>query len=71
MKVLAVDTSTMISTCAVLDDEKILGEYSLNQEITHSENLVPMIKEMLDNLELSISDINLYGVATGPGSLQP
>lgn len=68
MKVLAVDTSTMISTCAVLDDEKILGEYSLNQEITHSENLVPMIKEMLDNLELSISDINLYGVATGPGS---
>lgn len=68
MKVLSVDTSTMISTCAVLDDEKILGEYSLNQEITHSENLVPMIKEMLDNLDLKVSDIDLYGVATGPGS---
>lgn len=68
MKVLAVDTSTMVSTCAVLDDEKILGEYSLNQEITHSENLVPMIKEMLDNLGLKASDIDLYGVATGPGS---
>ncbi|NMB28244.1 MAG: tRNA (adenosine(37)-N6)-threonylcarbamoyltransferase complex dimerization subunit type 1 TsaB [Tissierellia bacterium] len=68
MKVLAVDTSTMVSTCAVLDDEKILGEYSLNQEVTHSENLVPMIKEMLDNLGLKASDIDLYGVATGPGS---
>ena len=68
MKVLAVDTSTMVSTCAVLDDEKILGEYSLNQEVTHSENLVPMIKEMLYNLGLKASDIDLYGVATGPGS---
>lgn len=68
MKVLAVDTSTMIATCAVLDEEKLLGEFSLNQEMTHSENLVPMIKEMLDNLNLKISDIDLYGVAVGPGS---
>ncbi len=68
MRVLAIDTSTMVSTCAILEDEKLLGEYSLNQEITHSENLVPMIKEMLDNLELNISHIDLYGVAIGPGS---
>ena len=68
MKVLAVDTSTMIATCAVLDEEKLLGEFSLNQEMTHSENLVPMIKEMLDNLNLRIEDIDLFGVATGPGS---
>ena len=68
MRVLAIDTSTMVSTCAILEDEKLLGEYSLNQEITHSENLVPMIKEMLDNLELNISHIDLYGIAIGPGS---
>ncbi len=68
MKVLAVDTSTMVATCAVLDEEKLLGEFSLNQDMTHSENLVPMIKEVLDNLNLNISDIDLYGVAVGPGS---
>lgn len=68
MKVLGVDTSTMIATCAVLDDKKLLGEYSLSQEMTHSENLVPMIKEILDNLNLHISDIDLYGVSLGPGS---
>jgi len=68
LKVLAVDTSTMIATCAVIDEEKLLGEFSISQEMTHSENLVPMIKEVLDNLDLKISDIDLYGVAVGPGS---
>lgn len=58
----------MMATCAVLDGNKLLGEYSINQEMTHSENLVPMIKEMLDNLNLKISDIDIYGVAIGPGS---
>lgn len=46
----------------------MLGEYSLNQNMSHSENLVPMIKEVLDNLKLHVSDIDLYGVAVGPGS---
>lgn len=68
MIVLALDTSTMISSCAVLDEEQVLGEYSVNQNETHSENLVPMIKEVLENLDLKVEDIDLYGVAIGPGS---
>lgn len=68
MIVLALDTSTMISSCAVLDEEQVLVEYSLNQNETHSENLVPMIKEVLENLDLKVEDIDLYGVAIGPGS---
>ncbi|NLY66806.1 MAG: tRNA (adenosine(37)-N6)-threonylcarbamoyltransferase complex dimerization subunit type 1 TsaB [Tissierellia bacterium] len=68
MKVLAVDTSTVIATCAVMEDENMLGEYSLNQKMSHSENLVPMIKEVLDSLNLKVSDIDLFAVAVGPGS---
>lgn len=68
MKVLAIDTSTVIATCAVMEDENMLGEYSLNQNMSHSENLVPMIKEVLDSLKLQVKDIDLYGVAVGPGS---
>ncbi|MBU5310829.1 tRNA (adenosine(37)-N6)-threonylcarbamoyltransferase complex dimerization subunit type 1 TsaB [Tissierella carlieri] len=68
MKILALDTSTMMATCAVLDESRVLGEYSLNQEETHSEKLVPMVKEILDSLNLNVSDIDLYGVAIGPGS---
>jgi len=68
LKTLAVDTSTMMATCAVLDEDYLLGEFSLNQDMSHSENLIPMIKEVLDNLKLKPKDIDLYGVAIGPGS---
>ncbi|NMA85979.1 MAG: tRNA (adenosine(37)-N6)-threonylcarbamoyltransferase complex dimerization subunit type 1 TsaB [Tissierellia bacterium] len=68
MKTLAIDTSTMMATCAVLDEDYLLGEFSLNQDMSHSENLIPMIKEVLDNLKLKPEDIDLYGVAIGPGS---
>lgn len=68
MKVLGLDTSTMMTTCAVLDENRLLGEYSLNQDMTHSEKLVPMIKEVLDSLNLKVKDIDLYGIAVGPGS---
>lgn len=68
MKVLAVDTSTVMATCCIMDEERILGQYSLNQDLSHLENLVPMIKEILDNLNLKIKDIDLFAVAKGPGS---
>lgn len=68
MKTLGIDTSTLMSTCALIDEEKLLGEYSLNQDMSHSEKLVPMVKEVLDNLKLEPKDIDLYGVAIGPGS---
>lgn len=68
MKILAIDTSTLMATCAVIEDDILIGEFSLNQNMSHSEKLVPMIKEILDNLSLKIDDIDLYGVSTGPGS---
>lgn len=58
----------MMATCAVLEEDRLLGEYSLNQKMSSSESLVPMIKEMLDSLNLHVLDIDLYGVAIGPGS---
>lgn len=68
MKVLAVDTSSVVATCAVLDEEKIIGEYSLNQKLSHSEKLSPMIKELMDSLKLKIKDIDIFASAIGPGS---
>lgn len=68
MRVLALDTSSLMSTCSVIEDNKLLGEYSLNQDMSHSEKLVPMIREVLSNLDFKIEDIDLYAVATGPGS---
>lgn len=68
MKVLAIDTSTMISSVGILDGEYTLGEYSLNQVKTHSELLMPMTEQLLKNLKLGFNDIDLFAVAKGPGS---
>ena len=68
MKVLAIDTSTLVSSVAVIEDNVVLGEISLSQEMTHSENLVPMIDEIFKNIRMDISEIDLYAVAVGPGS---
>lgn len=68
MKILAVDTSTIVTTCAVLDGDKLIGEYSLSQSMSHSEKLVPMIREVLDSLDLRIKDIDLFATTVGPGS---
>lgn len=68
MKILGLDTSTIMTTCAVLDGEEVIGEYSLSQSMSHSEKLVPMIKEVLDSLDLKIKDIDLFATSLGPGS---
>lgn len=68
MKILAIDTSTMSSELALLDEGEIIGELSINQEKTHSESLVPMISYLLDSLGLSLGDIDRFAVGLGPGS---
>ena len=68
MKVLGLDTSTLMTTCGVIEDEKLLGEYSLSKDMSHSEKLVPMVKEVLDSLDIKVRDIDLFGVSIGPGS---
>lgn len=68
MRVLALDTSTAISSCAILEDDLMVGSYDLNQSRNSSESAVPMIEEMLSALDLKISDIDLFAVCKGPGS---
>lgn len=68
MKVLALDTSSVAASVAVMDDDVLLGEYTLNHNKTHSQKLVPMIQQLLLNLELEPSDIDLFAVSKGPGS---
>lgn len=68
MKVLAIDTSSIVATCAIMDDEKLIGEYILNHKRTHSQKIMPIIKEILTACDLDLEDIDVYAVAKGPGS---
>lgn len=68
MKVLAIDTSSIVATAAIIDEQKLVCEYVLNHKKTHSQKLMPIIKEILNASELSVKDIDLFAVAIGPGS---
>ncbi len=68
MNILAIDTSTMISTVTIASDGEIIGDFNVNQQKTHSESLVPMIENLLDLLGMTIGDIDKFVIAKGPGS---
>lgn len=68
MKVLSIDTSTAMAGVAVADEKSLLAEYMLNDMKTHSQKLVPMLQQLLDDLKLSPADIDVFAAITGPGS---
>lgn len=68
MKILALDSTAKTSSVAVLENEKLLGLYSVNIQNTHSETLLPMVKAILESLKLTNEDIDAYAVSEGPGS---
>lgn len=68
MKILAIDTSTMLGGVAIMEDERLIAESRLNIKSTHSERLMTEIEHCLKRAELSISNIDVFAVAIGPGS---
>ena len=68
MRILAIDTATDTATAAVTDDGRLIGECVLNHKKTHSQKLMVLIERMMGDLELEISDIDLFAAAEGPGS---
>ena len=68
MKILAIDTSTTHSSCAIMEDNNIVGDFSINQSMSHNEILLVMVDEVLKKLNIDIEDIDLFVAVTGPGS---
>ena len=68
MKILAIDSCSNVATAAILADGVLVGEFVLNNKVTHSTKLLPQIEYMMQNAELKFSDIDLFVVTTGPGS---
>lgn len=68
MKVLGIDTSSMASSVAVIEDNKLICEYTINTKKTHSQKLMPMIESMLKISDVNINDMDMIAVCEGPGS---
>ncbi|MCD5415402.1 MAG: tRNA (adenosine(37)-N6)-threonylcarbamoyltransferase complex dimerization subunit type 1 TsaB [Clostridiales bacterium] len=68
MKILALDTSSPATTVAILEGEKLVAEYTINNINTHSQKLMPMIAEIIKSCKWRPEDIDVFGVSLGPGS---
>ncbi|MFC4075298.1 tRNA (adenosine(37)-N6)-threonylcarbamoyltransferase complex dimerization subunit type 1 TsaB [Salinithrix halophila] len=68
MKWLAIDTSTLVLGVAVMEEGGLLGEVTTNLHKNHSVRLMPTVARLLEDLDLSVSDLDAVAVAGGPGS---
>lgn len=68
MRVLAIDSSGLTATVAVVEDEQTVAEYTVNYKKTHSQTLLPMIDEVKKMIDLDLSSIDAIAVSGGPGS---
>ncbi len=68
MKILALDSSGLVASVAVMEEDILLAEYTMNYKKTHSQTLLPMVDEMAKMIELDLSTVDAIAVAGGPGS---
>ena len=67
MNILAIDTTTKKASVALKTESNLFSK-EINNEITHSEKLLPLIDEVLKDANLSLKDIDLFALTLGPGS---
>ena len=68
MKILAIETSSKLCGACILENDKLIDKLELENGLTHSETLMPLIKELLEKNKLTISDIVAFVCDIGPGS---
>lgn len=68
MKILAVDSSGLVASVAIIEDDNLVAEYTINYKKTHSQTLLPMLDEIVKMTETDLASVDAIAVAKGPGS---
>lgn len=68
MIILALDSTAVVASVALCDDQKLLCSYTVNAGNTHSETLLPMVESALKATNLTVDDVELFALSEGPGS---
>ena len=68
MRILGIESSSLVASAAVVENEVTLAEYTVNYKKTHSQTLLPMIDEMMRLLDMEPSAVDAIAVSGGPGS---
>lgn len=68
MRILGIESSSLVASVAIVTDDVLTAEYTVNFKKTHSQTLLPMIDEISSMLELDLGDVDAIAVSGGPGS---
>lgn len=68
MKILALDSSGLVASVALAEDDNLIAEYTVQYKKTHSQTLLPMLEEIRRMVELKMDEVDAIAVAAGPGS---
>lgn len=68
MKILALESSAVSASVALMEDEKLVAQSFQNCGLTHSRTLLPMAEALLQNCGVTLDDVDAIAVAHGPGS---
>ena len=75
MRILAIDSSGLVATVAVVEEEnkisKTIAEYTINYKKTHSQTLLPMLDEIVKMTDMNLDTIDAIAVAGGPALKKP
>jgi len=68
MIILGIETATMTGGLALMDEGKLIAEYTLNMKTTHSSRLMPALDWILKDSSLDKKQIDSVAISIGPGS---
>lgn len=68
MKILGLDSSGLVASVAVVENDELVAEYTTNYKKTHSQTLLPMLDALRNMIELDMHTVDAIAIASGPGS---
>lgn len=68
MLILGIESSSLVASVAIVNDETLIAEYTTNFKKTHSQTLLPMLDEIVKMTGIDIKEIDAIAVSCGPGS---
>ncbi|MCM1118108.1 MAG: tRNA (adenosine(37)-N6)-threonylcarbamoyltransferase complex dimerization subunit type 1 TsaB [bacterium] len=68
MKILAIDSSGLVASVALVEGDVLRAEYVINDKKTHSQTLLPMLEDLRERIDLELDTVDAIAIAAGPGS---
>ena len=68
MKIIAIDSSGLVASAAIVENDVLSGEYNVQYKKTHSQTLLPMLDALAKMVELDLDTVDAIALAKGPGS---